>query len=306
LSKVKKTREDTPRRFGYIITNYRKARQSIDQSKLKLNDTSRELDEVINKYSMLNKFYGQVSTMPTGSFSQFQKANLESLLVSGADNATMALGRAREIEKTIPHFSAVVASGSALVLGIAEIARNIAESSEDTRKLVAGWNLPTPRENQNALSSKLHEIEPRLEVKLNGAWQTLSDRTKVDRFRQSSSSMRELISDTLQVLAPDSGIQETSWFSQNDPNRKPTQAERAYYAIVGKNPAVEQKDLKSAADLAKNIRESYEKLNKYTHERRSHPEMTPEDLESQLVSVFNETQIYLLEILRMREKFFRD
>jgi hypothetical protein len=306
LSKVKKTKEDTPRRFDYIITNYRKARQSIDQSKLKLNDTSRELDEVINKYSMLNKFYGQVSTMPTRSFSEFQKANLESLLVSGADNATMALGRAREIEKTIPHFSAVVASGSTLVLGIAEIARNIAESSEGTRKAVAGWNLPTPRENQNALSSKVHEIEPRLEVKLNGAWQTLFDRTKVDRFRQSSSSMRELISDTLQVLAPDSGIQETSWFPQNNPNRKPTQAERAYYAIVGKNPAVEQKDLKSAADLAKNIRESYEKLNKYTHERRSHLEMTPEDLESQLVSVFNKTQIYLLEILRMREKFFRD
>lgn len=292
--------------MDYIITNYKKARQSIDKSRMELNETSRELDEVIRQYSQLYKFYDQVSTVPAGSFSYFKKANLENLLVSGADNATMALGTASEIEKTIPHFSAVVASGGTLVLSIAEITRNIAESSEDTSKLVAAWNLPTPRENEGALGSKLHDIMPRLEAKLDGAWQTLFDRTKVDRFRQASSSMRELISDTLQVLASDSRMQETAWFSQNDPNRRPTQAERAYYAIVGKNPEVEEKDLKAIADLAKSIRESYEELNKYTHERGSHAEVTPEDLENQLVSVFNETQIYLLEILRMREKFFRE
>lgn len=304
MAKAKNAKEEIPRRIRYIITNYRKARNSIDRSKMELNETSRELDEVITKYDHLYKFYGQVGTVPTGSFSYFQRANLESLVVSGADNATRALETASALEKTIPHFSAVVASGGTLVLSIAEITRNIAESSEDTSKLVESWNLPTPRENQNALSSKLHEIATRLEDKLNGAWQTLVDRTKVDRFRQASSSMRELISDTLQVLAPDSRIQETSWFSQNDPNRRPTHAERAYYSVVGKNPALEEKDLKSITDLAKNIRESYRELNKYTHERGSHEKVIPEDLENQLISVFNETQIYLLEILRMREKFF--
>lgn len=306
MFKAKKKKEETQRRFNYIITNYREVRQRIDQSKRQLNETSRELDETINIYNMVNKFYGQIYKMPRGSFSQFQEANMGSLLVSGADNATMAVDRAKEIEKSIPHFSAVVASGSTIALGIAEITRNMAESSEETRELVAEWNLPTPKENEDTLSPKLREIEQRLETKLNGAWQTLYDRTKDDRFRQSSSSMRELISDTLQVLAPDSKVKETTWFSENDPKRKPTQAERAYYAIVGNNSSIEQKDVKSAEDLAKNVRKSYEELNKYTHERRGHGHVPPEDLERQLVSVFNQTQIYILEILRMRQKFFRE
>lgn len=172
MSNVKKKREETKRHFDCIITNYRKARETIDLSKRQLNETSRELDEMINRYGMVNKFYGQVSTMPTGSFSQLQESNMGSLLVSGADNSTMAVDRAREIEKSIPHFSAVVASGSTIALSIADITRNIAESSEETRELVAGWNLPTPKENQYSLGPKLQEIAPRLATKLDGAWQT--------------------------------------------------------------------------------------------------------------------------------------
>ena len=305
MSKREEKKKETQRRVGYIITNYKEARQIIDQSKRQLNDTAREFDEMINRYGIVNRFYGQVSTMPKSSFSQFQEATMGSLLVSGADNATMAVDRAREIERSIPHFSAVIASGSTIALSIVDIIRSMAESSEETRELVAELNLPTPKENQGVLSPKLQEIEPRLATKLNGAWQTLFDTNKDDRFCQSSSSMRELISDTLQVLAPDSLVRETPWFRRNDPNRRPTQTERAYYAIVGSNASIEPKDVKSAEDLAKSIRDSYKGLNKYTHERGDHAGVAPEEIENQLVSVFNQTQIYILEILRMRQKFFK-
>jgi hypothetical protein len=305
LSETKK-KQDIPSRLNSIVSSYRKAREIVDRSKKELNETSREVNEVLVKYDQLYKFYSQISTMPGGSFLNLQKATLNALLLSGADNATMAVGTARQIEQSVPHFSAVVSSGNTTVISIVEITRSIAERSQDFKRLVADWNLPLPRENQAALNRKLHEIAPRLENKLDGAWETFYDRTKVDRFRQASSSMRELISDTLQVLAPDLRIQEASWFSKKDPHRRPTQTDRARYAIVGKNAAVDEKDLKSVADLAKSIRESYEELNKYTHERGNQVEVKPEDLENQLVSLFNQTQIYLLEILRMRERFFKE
>lgn len=298
-----KFKKDVRKRLGYIITNYVKTREKVEKSKTKLDETYRELDGVINDYSRFDKFFDQIQTLPSGSFSEFQKETLGSLLVSGCSNATAALSTATNLDKSISPFSVVVSSAGSVSVTIGEVARTIAKSSKEASKFIEGWDLPTPKDNQEKLGPMLQEIQPSLETKLSGAWQTLYDRSKVDRFRQASSSMRELISETLHVLAPNKAVKETSWFKQERKNGTPTQGQRAYYAIVGNNADIRQENLKTLTELSRKIRLSYAKLSKYTH-KRGGQFVNPKDLENQLVSVFNQTQIYLLEILRMRAKYF--
>ena len=280
-----------------------KTREEVDKSKASLDETYRELDDVTNRYKRFDKFFGQIRVLPRGSFSEMQKETLGSLLVSGCSNASAALSTAVSLGKSISPFSAVVASGGSVSVNVAEVTRAIAMGSKNASRLVEEWNLPTPKENQQRLGPMLQKIRPSLETKLSGAWQTLYDRSKIDRFSQASSSMRELISETLQVLAPDKAVKETSWFKPERKNGRPTQEQRAYYAIVGNNMDIRPENLKTLVELSKNIRLSYTKLNKYMHDR-GNKNINEKDLEDQLVSVFNQTQIYLSEILRMRAKYF--
>jgi hypothetical protein len=73
-------------------------------------------------------------------------------------------------------------------------------------------NEPTAKQRKELLLPKLKVIKPELADKLEGAWQTLYDSSKVDRFRQAATSIRELMSDVLQILAPDKKVKAMPWF----------------------------------------------------------------------------------------------
>lgn len=161
------------------------------------------------------------------------------------------------------------------------------------------WQQPTESTTKK-LSYCLKQIELRLSVKLDGVWLTLRDRSKKDIFLQASSSMRELISDTLYTLAPNEKVEKTSWFKPETKNGKLSQRQRAYYSVVGNNNLIRLDDLTAIEELAKDIRFSYKKLNKYAHLRKYQS-----DIESYLTRIFNETQIYLLKIFELREKYYK-
>jgi hypothetical protein len=167
--------------------------------------------------------------------------------------------------------------------------------------LIEELRKPTAQDRLKELSRKLFGIGKELSTKLNGAWKTLNDFSKDDRVSQSSHSARELISDILIELAPDEKVVEREWFKPETSNGRPTQRQRAKYAILGKNAALSDSDLQPIQDLGDNIRSSYESLNKLAHLRDY-----TNDLQKMTENLIDEVQIYLLRLLELRERYFVD
>lgn len=158
---------------------------------------------------------------------------------------------------------------------------------------------PSARDRRIELSSKLSGIDPRFVSKLDGSWQTLQDGSKVDRYRQAASSARELVSDVLSVLAPDNEVESMGWFKPERENEKPTLAQKARYAMLGRNETIGEVDLKPVFELMEKIRDSYQKLNSTVHYREYEG-----DLQAQTEILIDECQILLLKLLQMRTFYF--
>lgn len=142
-------------------------------------------------------------------------------------------------------------------------------------------------------------IESRLSIKLEGSWQTLQDTSKVDRHLQAASSARELISDLLHTLSPDEKVYLMTWFKSKTSNGKPTQKQRARYAMLGSNTNLNEETLEPIYELSKGIRNTYKKLNKIAH-RRDYDK----SLDTLTESLIDQCQTYLLKLLEMRSSNF--
>lgn len=266
-----------------------------------LNQASQEIDEYMSQYRFFEDYYGKYYVPIGGSFADLYGGSLSTLLISACAASDRVRARTEELGGVTSGFVASITSSGTLIPAIYDVTRDVADKfgSEDAKKLVVKWEMPSAFDNQRNLGTRLRKVEPRLETKLNGAWQTLRDHSKMDRFLQAGSSMRELISDTLHLLAPDEEVRSMSWFRPETEDGKPTQRQRAYYAMVGKNNEIDQDDLIATEELSKDIRESYRRLNKYAHLRDY-----AEDLEQYVVNLFNQSQVYLLKILEIRDRFF--
>jgi len=80
-----------------------------------------------------------------------------------------------------------------------------------------------------------------------GAWQTLMDKSKLDRYRQAVHSMRDLITNLLDLLAPHEEVKQAEWYEQISDKNQATRKQRVKYAIMGGKPeiAIDEKDLVS-------------------------------------------------------------
>lgn len=160
--------------------------------------------------------------------------------------------------------------------------------------------LPSPLEARKTFSQELAKIELRLSEKFDGAWGTINDTTKPDRFRQAAHSMREVLSDFLEILAPDNKVKETIWFKSCG-EEQPTQRLRAKYAIIGNSDekTMRQEYLNTVNNLMDIARNTYKDLNKIAH-NRGKENLFPLT-ESYLVTCQNTIKL----ILELREQFFR-
>lgn len=158
---------------------------------------------------------------------------------------------------------------------------------------------PNPIERRKQMHAILKGIEPRLAEKFDGAWKTLEDKMKPDRFRQAAHSMREVFSDLEHILAPDDLIKETEWF-KNSGQEKITQRLRVKYAIIGKrDEGIDEDAIDTINNLMDDARKRYEELNEIAHARGESEDLFPL-LESYLLSCDG----IIIGILELRRKLF--
>lgn len=231
------------------------------------------------------------------------QATLERLSNYDTKNAQNWVNLARKMGLDSELFTRAVFMGSGTIPSMATNAASLSygmENREAIQSHIKVLTEPSAPDRQKMLSSELTVINPRLSVKLNGAWETLYDRSKQDRFLQAASSARDLISDLLEIMAPDCEVKAMDWFIPNPQTKgRPTQKQRARFAILGKNKTIREEELRTIYELEDSIRESYEKLSPIVHLRKYE-----EDLQRQTESLIDQCQIYLLQLLTLREKYF--
>ena len=119
--------------------------------------------------------------------------------------------------------------------------------------------LPTPADglDDEGLDPLLDEIDPVFVKMRQGSWQALQA-GGVDRLRHAAVSQRELLSQLLRRLAPDTALPE-------DARGKPSIKARARVILGGTRSGAEYVDA-----VAKALFESYNQLNRFTHQNETH------------------------------------
>ena len=111
----------------------------------------------------------------------------------------------------------------------------------------------------------LGNLEPELERKRQGSWQTFQGKSQ-DRLSQAMSSMREVLRQLLDILAPEEDIPKAPWYSKpRQGGNAITRKMRVRYALAGNSPNVSQSTLKLIESLASSVDETYHVLSAESH-----------------------------------------
>ena len=116
-------------------------------------------------------------------------------------------------------------------------------------------------------------LDPELERKRQGAWQTLEGSTS-DRHAQAAHSMREVLSQLLDRLAPREQVQKAQWYKKPERGDPVTRAMRVRWAIAGDSTDVSESMLKQIDTLAEAINATYTKLSAEGHGRKAGKDRT--------------------------------
>ena len=168
------------------------------------------------------------------------------------------------------------------------------------KAIEAEYTTQKPIERKNEIANKLNEVSPRLKDMFVSAWQAFLDETKERGIIYPAHAMREVLSEFLNILAPDKKVKSKDWCELS--NGKPTQPTRVRFAILGNREHSENDFFfKPVKELMKQERNLYEKLNRYAHFRREPLPVTYRtDLEIYLATLQN----IMESILNMREQFY--
>lgn len=168
------------------------------------------------------------------------------------------------------------------------------------KAIEAKYKAPKPIERKNEIANKLNEVSPKLKKMFVSAWQAFLDESKERDIIYSAHAMREVLSEFLNILAPDEKVKCKDWCELS--NGKPTQPTRVRFAILGNSEHSENDFFfKPVKELMKQERNLYEKLNRYAHFRREPLPVTYRtDLEIYLATLQN----IMESILNMREQFY--
>lgn len=276
-----------------------------------ISDVQQDLDKTTEliKYDITRLgqiegvFANNNAYLPTNPVTRGTVDIMTNLSTHDSEAAQFLASTSKIIRTNVDRFLGTAIVSGSMVSSIATTTINMADSMENKETIqpfIIGINEPTARDRKIELSPKLSEIDNRLATKLEGAWQTLHDVSKADRFLQSASSSRELISDLLHLLCPDEQVKAMPWFKEETASGNPTQRQQARYAMLGQNNALGDEELQVIYTLSDDIRDAYTKLNKIAHLRNYDA-----DLQKLTESLVDQCQIYLLELLKMRDAYFK-
>jgi len=114
------------------------------------------------------------------------------------------------------------------------------------------------------IQSFLEDIDPELESKRVGAWCVLESNLP-DSLSQASHSMREVLRQLLDKLAPASRIKISPWYQKPKEGSPITRAMRIRYAIAGPSPVPSESTLAFINGMAEAIDTMHAKLSAETH-----------------------------------------
>jgi hypothetical protein len=119
--------------------------------------------------------------------------------------------------------------------------------------------------SNNTIEILLNDLAPELEQKRQGAWQTFHGESP-DRLSQAMHSMREVLRQLLDKLAPEDEIPKAPWYSKPSKGSSPvTRKMRVRYALVGNMPDVSQSTLELIDSFADCVEKTYGKLSSEAH-----------------------------------------
>jgi len=196
-------------------------------------------------------------------------------------------------------------SGNAVLNISSSAAKTVALQYPQIGEVVQKLDLPSPFEKRKELKSELRKIDERLSNMFWGAWQTLRDTSKQDRHRQASASMRTLLLQFLDLLAPPEEVKEADWYEpewdgeRKKYRKKPTQGARVKYAIIGEGSekTIDEEDLKMINVLMKDTRKVYGDLSKFKSMEGGFYNLAE--------SYMERCEEIIRSILELRKKFFK-
>lgn len=135
----------------------------------------------------------------------------------------------------------------------------------------------TTEHDTEAISRLLNSIDPILEEKRQGAWITLKGNS-TDRIPQATHSMREVLRQLLDKLAPDEDVKVTSWYSKPTKSPEVTRSMKVRYILSGSGRPASESTLKRIDSYAKAVNMTYDELSSEAHKYGSSIESTAETL----------------------------
>lgn len=119
-------------------------------------------------------------------------------------------------------------------------------------------------DDTTTVSHLLNSIDPSLEIKRTGAWQTYYS-SSADRISQATHSMREVLSQLLDKLAPDDSVRGAPWYIEPSERPKVQRKMRIRYILSGSDSTVSKSTTEYIDAMAKMVEMTYAKLSNEAH-----------------------------------------
>ena len=299
-----------------IVENLKEEKENLEKSEEKLQDV---LEGVDNAVQIVKKEIIQVDNsiklwenIPDDAVVEPNK-ELNSIVTSGYVTSVSGLSYSKNlftktktclddvivIEGTAVSSTPTVSSNCSLGYGANQI---VVENFPDIKPTFESIKIETIYDKKDKVAELLRKVDEKIHSEFEGMWQTKDDESKKDRVKQSSHSMREVISILLQKLAPDVDVMSCEWYKSEKEDGLPTQRQRAKYAILGKEGEgkLTDEELAPIYDTVNDFRKRYEDLNGIAHER----EEEPETLMPLLESIIETGQDLIISLFELREMFY--
>lgn len=286
--------------------NYSETKKGATQIRVNLDTIESKMDEGIDNLTKTIALYGAISEEQVSNPSSV----LDSLNASGSYLSEKALEHSerfkhdfltytRTSDSLLGTFNVSDASGNVILNVATATAKIVALSDPEIEELIREQDLPSPFEKWQELKSELEKINTKLASMFEGAWQTLMDKSKQDRYRQAAHSMRDVITNLLNLLAPHEEVKQAEWYKQISTKNQATRPQRVKYAIMGGKPEkeIDEKDVEEIDNLAKDTDDVYSYLSKF-HSI---------DIEGEILieSYMNRSVDVICLILKLRKNFFK-
>lgn len=276
----------------------------IDNKQKELAAAKEKKELAIVKFDKLKLL---IETIPEGTF-----GNPDPYFTSFADNVFPIIDNTYEFEQLGVYRNALQPSfiaSTSTIMASGYMAEDIGFAYYETQKLAPGFKeiesqikSQKPIERKDEMAKRLENISPKLKSMFNTAWQSYLDESKERDIILPAHAMRELLSEFLQILAPNEKVEKKEWCEWSK-DGKIIHLSRARFAVFG-DKEIDNNDpsFKLLKTLMKDERCLYHnKLSPYAHYRDE--ELPPNyrlDLEIYLATLQN----IMMSILDMRSEFY--